>query len=155
VFDGAVVVVQLVPGTILSVKETQHAPRLEWALSAPSASGQSPHYTVIMCDPDAPSREHPKFRCWLHWCVTNVVHPNSLGEGYEVTSYMGPAPPAKTGLHRYCFLVYKQNGVFDVSKLHKIPDDKRGGWQIKGQHTMHKWPPRPLFAAGQLKWLRH
>merc|ERR1712032_1459277 len=29
-------------------------------------------YTVVMLDPDAPSRDNPKCRSWLHWVVVNL-----------------------------------------------------------------------------------
>jgi len=120
------------PGQVMLVKDTQIQPTLDWPLQPAQQPNTNALYTIVMCDPDAPSRADPKYRCWLHWLVVNVVHPSSIGEGYEITPhYQGPAPPPKTGLHRYCFLVYKQSGVFDVSKLAKVAENKRGGWQLK------------------------
>ena len=29
-------------------------------------------YTLCMTDPDAPSRQEPKFREWHHWLVVNI-----------------------------------------------------------------------------------
>jgi large subunit ribosomal protein L35 len=29
-------------------------------------------YTLLMVDPDAPSRENPVKRSWLHWMVVNI-----------------------------------------------------------------------------------
>lgn len=29
-------------------------------------------YTLMMVDPDAPSRHNPKNREWLHWLVVNI-----------------------------------------------------------------------------------
>ncbi|XP_065285219.1 protein D2-like [Dermacentor albipictus] len=61
-------------------------------------------YTVILLDPDAPSRKDPKMRHWLHWLVVNVPQPETT----TLTKYAGPTPPHGTGEHRYVFLVYKQ-----------------------------------------------
>ncbi|XP_048474474.1 uncharacterized protein LOC109926765 [Rhincodon typus] len=30
------------------------------------------NYVLIMVDPDAPSKENPKYRFWRHWLVTNI-----------------------------------------------------------------------------------
>ncbi|GCC37035.1 hypothetical protein chiPu_0015535 [Chiloscyllium punctatum] len=30
-------------------------------------------YILIMADPDAPSKENPKYRFWRHWLVTNIL----------------------------------------------------------------------------------
>lgn len=34
------------------------------------------YYTLIMSDPDAPSRGSPKAREWLHWLVVNIPGDN-------------------------------------------------------------------------------
>ncbi|XP_078095747.1 uncharacterized protein pebp4 isoform X2 [Mustelus asterias] len=31
------------------------------------------NYVLIMVDPDAPSKENPKYRFWRHWLVTNIL----------------------------------------------------------------------------------
>jgi phosphatidylethanolamine-binding protein (PEBP) family uncharacterized protein len=35
-------------------------------------SDEHAYYTLIMTDPDAPTRESAKFREWLHWMVVNI-----------------------------------------------------------------------------------
>ncbi|VDK57618.1 unnamed protein product [Cylicostephanus goldi] len=68
-----------------------------------------------MSDPDAPSRKRPSLRDYLHWVVIDV--PGShVKQGKELVSYMGPAPPSGTGLHRYYFLVYKQTKSVSLEK---------------------------------------
>jgi large subunit ribosomal protein L35 len=38
-------------------------------------------YTLMMVDPDAPSRDNPIKRSWLHWLVINIKgHETSHGE---------------------------------------------------------------------------
>ncbi|CAJ0604427.1 unnamed protein product [Cylicocyclus nassatus] len=88
-------------GNELSPSFTSSEPTLNWDASP----GQ--RYTVIMVDPDAPSRKRPSLRDYLHWMVVDV-HGSDVEHGKELVSYMGPAPPSGTGLHRYYFLVYKQ-----------------------------------------------
>ncbi|XP_064459467.1 protein D3-like [Ornithodoros turicata] len=65
-------------------------------------------YTLVMVDPDAPSRQNPKMRHWLHWLVVNIPSSCDLRAGTPVTEYAGPTPPRGSGPHRYVFLVFAQ-----------------------------------------------
>lgn len=67
------------------------APNVHWD------ADPNEYYTLIMTDPDAPSRESPKFREWHHWLVVNIPG-NNIGQGEEKTGYFGAAPPANTGM---------------------------------------------------------
>ena len=65
--------------------------------------------TGYSADPDAPSRQDPKWGEWRHWLVVNIpaadfAGGNILSSGEEVAEYIGSGPPEKTGLHRYIFL---------------------------------------------------
>jgi phosphatidylethanolamine-binding protein (PEBP) family uncharacterized protein len=104
-------------------------------------------YTVTLTDPDAPSRENPKWSEMCHWIATNV----SLSEsGFDilplpehdladlsnkhvenpddVVEYKPPGPPPKTGKHRYVFLVFApKNGT--TERLHL---SKPKGWRHWG-----------------------
>ncbi|KAJ1092117.1 hypothetical protein NDU88_005229 [Pleurodeles waltl] len=66
-------------------------------------------YTIILTDPDVPSREDPKLGQWHHCIIVNVKG-NDLGSGCVQTEYVGSAPGKGTGLHRYLWLVYEQHG---------------------------------------------
>ena len=46
---------------------------------ADSVHGPEPKYTLVMTDPDAPSRQTPKFREWRHW----VVRVLSIEDGWD------------------------------------------------------------------------
>lgn len=65
-------------------------------------------YTLILTDPDAPSRKQPTRREWRHWAVVNIPG-NDVPAGDTVAEYVGAGPPQGTGQHRYVFLVYKQS----------------------------------------------
>ena len=84
-------------------------PTLKWE------SEKDALYTVVLTDPDAPSRKDPKYREWVHWLVLNVSG-NDIDKGDVVIEYVGSAPPKDTDLHRYCLFVYKQSSKIDVSK---------------------------------------
>ncbi|XP_005993360.2 phosphatidylethanolamine-binding protein 1 [Latimeria chalumnae] len=64
-------------------------------------------YTLVLTDPDAPSRKDPKFREWHHFVVVNMKG-NDISSGCVMSDYVGSGPPKGTGLHRYVWLVYEQ-----------------------------------------------
>lgn len=78
-------------------------PKVEWN------ADENELYTLLMVDPDAPSRADPKFRSYKHWAVINIPGAD-VARGDQITEYIGSGPPNKTGLHRYVFLMYKQTG---------------------------------------------
>lgn len=65
------------------------------------------YYTLMLVDPDAPTRANPTDREFRHWLVVNIPG-NAVGLGDEVTGYIGSGPPEGSGLHRYVLLIYKQ-----------------------------------------------
>lgn len=76
--------------------------------------------TLIMHDPDAPGGD------WIHWIKWNIPpSTDSILEGVEPQGvsgkgtsnnavYIGPCPPAGTGMHRYVFTVYALNTKFSL-----------------------------------------
>ncbi|KAJ1358926.1 Phosphatidylethanolamine-binding protein 1 [Parelaphostrongylus tenuis] len=77
-------------GKPLSLLATSSQPMLRWKASS------SALYTVMMIDPDAPSRANPYLRDYLHWLVVNVPR-NLIRCGNTSASYIGPFPPGGTG----------------------------------------------------------
>ncbi|KAI5635527.1 phosphatidylethanolamine-binding protein domain-containing protein [Phthorimaea operculella] len=112
-------------GNELTPKSVKDIPTVVWEADPKEL------YTLVMTDPDAPSRQEPKFREWHHWLVGNIQG-NQVGTGETLSAYVGSGPPEGTGLHRYVFLVYKQPGKlsFDEPRLTNTSGDKRGGFSI-------------------------
>ncbi|KAK9766892.1 hypothetical protein K7432_003682 [Basidiobolus ranarum] len=104
-------------GNELSVEGTQEQPQVH----IDAKEGEK--YTLIMTDPDAPSRESPTLGEWRHWVVGNVTG-DDLSKADVVTKYFGPGPPPGTGYHRYIFLLYRQNGSIDFEKLPEDPSKR-------------------------------
>ncbi|PIN18565.1 Phosphatidylethanolamine binding protein [Handroanthus impetiginosus] len=49
----------------------------------------SPNYdTLLMVDPDAPSRSAPTLREWLHWLVIDISKGSDASEGRELMPYI-------------------------------------------------------------------
>ncbi|EAT40755.1 AAEL007549-PA [Aedes aegypti] len=113
-------------GNELTPTQVKDVPKVEW--NADSAA----LYTLCMTDPDAPSRKEPTYREWHHWLVGNIPG-GDVAKGETLSEYVGSGPPQGTGLHRYVFLVYKQNGklTFDEPRLTNRSGDNRGGFSIR------------------------
>ncbi|CAK1587812.1 unnamed protein product [Parnassius mnemosyne] len=113
-------------GKELTPLQVKDQPIVNWAAK------EGEYYTLAMVDPDAPSRENPKFREWHHWLIGNI-YGGDLYKGEVLSDYIGSGPPKGTGLHRYVFLVYKQPEKCDFSKVPKLPNnsgEKRGKFSI-------------------------
>jgi len=117
-------------GLELKPSDVQTAPSLSYIPPDHAA-----HYTIAKVDPDAPSRQEPKFREWRHWLMLNIPGAD-LSKGHTVSAYMGPAPPSGTGLHRYVFLLFKQPGVINIPP---IQDDgmNRANFKIQEFANQH------------------
>jgi phosphatidylethanolamine-binding protein (PEBP) family uncharacterized protein len=94
---------KIVNDEFLKPGETQIKPNIEYNFNSNIL------YTLIMYDPDAVNGTH------VHWLVTNIE--NNINNGKILLSYQGPAPPAKTGKHRYIFELYKQAELLNVEPL--------------------------------------
>ena len=79
-------------------------------------------YTILMVDPDAPSKQSPTHRYWLHMMKIN--------NSEVVVSFNRSDPPKGTGYHRYYFYLLEQphkfsskdfpyatGGPFDVARF--------------------------------------
>merc|ERR1711941_44433 len=91
-------------------------------------------HTLAMVDPDAPSRDDPKFGEWRHWLVTNIPG-SQVNKGTVLAPYMGPGPPPGTGHHRYVFVVFKQKDQVPHEVMH---NEGKGRANFKVEQWAHK-----------------
>lgn len=112
-------------GNVLKPVQVKDVPKVEWNADAAAL------YTLCLTDPDAPSRKEPTYREWHHWLVGNIPG-SDVEKGETLSAYVGSGPPKDTGLHRYVFLIYKQNGKleFDEKRLPNNSGDCRGCFSI-------------------------
>ncbi|KAI8884803.1 PEBP-like protein [Backusella circina FSU 941] len=107
------------PSTLLDIKYPSGEDVALGNFIKPEDSAQQPtvnfipddensHYTLVLIDPDAPTRDDPKMSPYRHWVVCNIPGSSNFVQATEISSYMGPAPPPGTGDHRYIYLLYKQ-----------------------------------------------
>lgn len=88
---------------IFDFAESQYTPQIKFD------TPQNEYRTILMVDPDAPSRDNPVNAHWLHLLIIN--------NGEIVAKYHPPSPPKGTGLHRYIFYLLKQKNILDKDKL--------------------------------------
>jgi len=96
-------------------------------------------YTVIMIDPDMPTRTTPikEKTQVLHWLIVNI--PGSGVGGRQLAPYIGSGPPPDTGIHRYNFFVFDEGvqpkDYSDVDPMGSFHIDRRVKWCFpqKGQ----------------------
>uniref|UniRef100_A0A1L8EBV7 Putative phosphatidylethanolamine-binding protein n=1 Tax=Haematobia irritans TaxID=7368 RepID=A0A1L8EBV7_HAEIR len=125
--------VEVKEGNVLTPTQVKDQPTLSWNADS------NAFYTVCMTDPDAPSRKEPTYREWHHWLVGNVPG-SDVSAGEVLSAYVGSGPPEGTGLHRYVFLVYKQDGklTFDETRLPNNSGDGRGCFKISAFAQKYK-----------------
>lgn len=99
-------------GKELTPTQVKDAPTVTWEAE------KGAFFTLLMVDPDAPSRQNQTFGDVRHWLVMNIPEA-SVESGEHLFEYRGSGPPKDTGLHRYIFLVFKQpNGIIQHNEPH-------------------------------------
>lgn len=109
----------VVPGKELTPTQVKAAPEVSWAAETNS------FYTLIFTDPDAPSRSNPIRREFLHWLIVNIPGAE-ISKGEVLAEFLGSGPPKDSDLHRYTFLLYKQQQK-ETFEWTKIPNNTREG----------------------------
>jgi len=107
---------EAVLGAELTKEEAGDEPEI--VITPLNASSLDPTYTLVMTDPDAPSRADPKYRQFRHWVITGLRTPASTSSETEnmaalkprasTTPYRAPGPPPGSGFHRYVFLLFEE-----------------------------------------------
>lgn len=95
-------------GKELTPAEVRDAPKVEWD------ADPVVFYTLVMIDPDSPSRTEPLNREFAHWLVGNIPGKH-VEQGEVLFEYIPAFPRSGTGFHRYIFLLYRQNCRNDYS----------------------------------------
>ncbi|KAG6890530.1 hypothetical protein C0995_007732 [Termitomyces sp. Mi166 len=90
-------------GNFLTREDTLEEPQIHVSPSS-SLEASTASYTLVMTDPDAPSRADPKYRQFRHWVVTGLKIPPIAESSLIVktqpstTPYRPPGPPPGTFL---------------------------------------------------------
>ncbi|XP_071502573.1 protein D3-like [Diadema antillarum] len=84
-------------------------------------------YTIIMTDPDAAET----VREVHHFMMVDVSGGDSK-TGKIQTEYVGSGAPEGSGLHRYCFLIYKQPPGYVPSEAYRPRNkERRYKWSLR------------------------
>lgn len=144
-------------GNTLKPKKLQDEPTITLTRPKSETDSCSPvanvTYTVTLTDPDAPSRDDPKWSEFCHWIATGLAVSDdedsscsspltlSLTELEDVMPYKPPGPPEKTGKHRYVLFVFAPaNGTTDPLHLKKPDDRKHWGYEYDGERVgVRRW----------------
>uniref|UniRef100_A0A1Q3FBQ5 Putative brother of ft and tfl1 n=1 Tax=Culex tarsalis TaxID=7177 RepID=A0A1Q3FBQ5_CULTA len=105
-------------GKELSPAEVRIEPKVEWCADPTS------FYTLIMIDPDSPSRTEPLNREFAHWIVGNIPGKH-VEQGEVLFEYLPTFPRSGTGFHRYIFLLYQQYCRNDYSEVPRVSRKNR------------------------------
>jgi len=106
-------------------------------------------YTIIMIDPDMPSRTTPIAQKTqvLHWLMVNI--PGVGVGGRQLAPYIGSGPPPRTGIHRYTFLVFDEGtspkDYTSIAPMNLVNIDKRVNWNFVQ-------PGQPWTLRGFMQW---
>lgn len=119
-------------GNELTPTQVKQQPKVEWD------ANDETYYTLIMTDPDAPSRVDPKFREFRHWLVVNIPG-DDVAQGEVLAAYVGSGPPKGTGLHRYVFLLYKQTGKLEFDETRVANNSRRDRPKFRAAHFAEKY----------------
>lgn len=107
-------------GNDIPVKAVSKRPTFTFHPLAPTPTKKNSTFTLILTDPDATSRADPTMSEMCHWVLTNLTlsvnfihtafdatlsHEISEAKDGELMSYYPPAPPPRTGKHRYVFVL--------------------------------------------------
>ncbi|KAI0311223.1 PEBP-like protein [Amylostereum chailletii] len=126
-------------GNELTPQQTVDEPSIVLApLNIPSAQADSAaddpardtSYTLVLLDPDTPTRAAPIYRSFRHWVITGLKAPSeglpsttkltALSTRPATTPYRPPGPRPASGIHRYTFLLFQEPHA--EPPLH-IPED--------------------------------
>jgi phosphatidylethanolamine-binding protein (PEBP) family uncharacterized protein len=102
--------------------------------------------TVALTDPDAPSHKNPKWSEMCHWIATIHPSPETISDSntldleptgagiVDLVEYKAPGPPAKTGYHRYVFVLL----AGDNTNL-TAPSERQHWGTNKTEHGVRDW----------------
>ncbi|CCK69176.1 YbhB/YbcL family Raf kinase inhibitor-like protein KNAG_0C00620 [Huiozyma naganishii CBS 8797] len=128
-------------GNKLTTGTTQEKPKVFYAADQAHPLDLTASYTLVMTDPDAPSRTDHKWSEYCHYVETGVKFKDPSGGfvegGHILQPYLGPGPPEGTGFHRYVWLLYQEPGA-GPKQLSAIGDRPNWGFGQPGV-GVDKW----------------
>ncbi|KAL2066534.1 hypothetical protein VTL71DRAFT_2605 [Oculimacula yallundae] len=153
-------------GNEFKPKETKQKPGL--SITCPDSKG-TPGLVVALTDPDAKSRDDPKWSEMCHWIyivpinfqttfeaelgaqaknsLPELVIPASVWQESDFVDYKPPGPPPKTGFHRYVFVVLEG----DTTNL-TAPSERQHWGTGKVRHGVRDWAEQEDLKVVGANW---
>lgn len=132
---------QVLLGNDLPVDAVSKRPVFTFYSLTPALQAADSTFTLVLTDPDAKSRDKPKWSEMCHWILTNLTTPlpepspeMMKAKPGELMEYLPPTPPPKTGAHRYVFVLL----TGDATNL-KAPEDRKHWGYGKARHGVRDW----------------
>ncbi|CCC68947.1 hypothetical protein NCAS_0B08630 [Naumovozyma castellii] len=133
-------------GNLFKPVDTKPRPTIKFQLTDSSKTiKETDLFTLIMTDPDAPSRTN-NFLSEICHLVQTDIKLNTSGEPTEIKEvaekvlmpYLPCGPPEGTGKHRYIFLLYKQSEKVPSTNFTPVKDKFKWGFDVVGEGAF-KW----------------
>jgi phosphatidylethanolamine-binding protein (PEBP) family uncharacterized protein len=154
-------------GTEVPIKVSQTQPLISIVKlnGTKHLSSSETTYTLAMTDPDAPSRKDPKYGQICHWITTGIklhfiereavvslgdlpLHFQTLLQGpylapTDLIPYKAPAPPEKSGFHRYVLVLLRPAVGVGHEDKPLVPPSARPMWGFgKAGSGVREWAAR-------------
>jgi phosphatidylethanolamine-binding protein (PEBP) family uncharacterized protein len=152
-------------GNTLSVAETQTKPLFQFTPTETGLLKDGDLFTLVLTDPDAPSRTDKKWSEYAHYVAANIplsttagdadFHSAEIGDkGDVLLKYEGPGPPKGTGKHRYVFLLYKQEQGKVEAQIESRPNwgygtPATGVAKFAAEHGLLPWAVNFFYAENK------
>ncbi|XP_061393173.1 protein D2-like [Musca vetustissima] len=120
-------------GIELTPTQVKDPPNVEW-----EPETDDTYYTLLLTNPDVPSRENPAWRDWVHWLVVNIPG-NQIDNGEVLDDYIGAGGRPGTGLHRYIILLFKQPGKLEFDEQRHGKTEAAGRENLYTRQFMEKY----------------
>ncbi|XP_053953396.1 protein D2-like [Anastrepha ludens] len=120
-------------GVEVTPTQVKHQPKVEW-----KPASADTYYTLLMTDPDVPSRAKPESREFEHWLVGNIPG-DQLNKGEVISEYVGSGAPKGTGLHRYVFLLFQQAKKLEFTETRATNKSMEGRQKFSTKNFVEKY----------------
>ncbi|KAH7370724.1 putative carboxypeptidase Y inhibitor [Rhexocercosporidium sp. MPI-PUGE-AT-0058] len=146
-------------GNKFKPKETKERPGL--SISCPDLKS-TPGLVVALTDPDAKSRDNPKWSEMCHWIyiIPTKFQPTAQAplefsipisetsdSESDLVEYKPPGPPPKTGYHRYVFVIL-EGGTTNLT----APGERQHWGTGKVRHGVRDWAGKEGLSVVGANW---
>lgn len=131
-------------GNTIKPKKVKKTPHVQLVDDLPKLKRTLPQLTLALTDPDAQSRDDPIWSEMCHWIATGIPLTSDgmidkSQDFKEIVPYKAPAPPKKTGKHRYVFVALTpKNGTHESLNL-TAPADRQHWGYGKERMGVRQW----------------